>query len=111
LCSDGFSRFRKQNDEEVHNAELCEATKYLRDVVVPDFAVQWINLVREVGKDVSAVSIVTSLHRSGVNVRYLGLVFQKLNEMEASMKYPDTIISKDIRAWFTWNRLQDALSH
>lgn len=98
LCSDGFSRFIKGNDDHIHNAELQEATKYLRAVVVPDFATQWIKLIREAGKDVSEVSVVTSMHRCGINMRYLGLVFQKLTEMESSSKYPDTISSKNIQS-------------
>jgi hypothetical protein len=38
LCSDSFSNFVKNYNADEHNKEIEEATKYLRNVIIPNFA-------------------------------------------------------------------------
>eukprot|EP01116_Phalansterium_solitarium_P022569 TRINITY_DN7502_c0_g1_i1.p1 TRINITY_DN7502_c0_g1~~TRINITY_DN7502_c0_g1_i1.p1 ORF type:complete len:1638 (+),score=449.85 TRINITY_DN7502_c0_g1_i1:121-5034(+) len=89
LCSDGFSRFiRNDPDREHYNDEIREATTYLLETVVPDFAKQLLSLYQDwktKGETPDRFPLVMELHRSGINVRLIGRVAENLEYS----KFPD----------------------
>eukprot|EP01116_Phalansterium_solitarium_P021277 TRINITY_DN6548_c0_g1_i1.p1 TRINITY_DN6548_c0_g1~~TRINITY_DN6548_c0_g1_i1.p1 ORF type:complete len:1106 (+),score=432.25 TRINITY_DN6548_c0_g1_i1:73-3390(+) len=72
LCSDAFSPFIYEHDPEEHQAEVREATEYLRGTVVKEFAMSLVNCAE--------ANFMHSLHSMGINVRLLGLVRSHLSD-------------------------------
>jgi hypothetical protein len=68
LSSDAFSGMGKHNHEE-HNREVLEATTYLLDTTIYDFA-QSLDQMSDLNNLVWELTELT--HRSGINIRYLG---------------------------------------
>jgi hypothetical protein len=64
LSSDALSCFG-QAEGEVFNADVAEATKYLLEVVIPEF-------VQSMQKESSGDRLVLRMHQKGINARYLG---------------------------------------
>lgn len=69
LSSDAFSLFGRDNSAE-HDAEVVEATRFLLDKVIPDFA----QALAADEKELKPWRIVEELHRAGINTRHLGRV-------------------------------------
>lgn len=69
LSSDAFSRWGKDNNQ-VHNREAREATQYLLNVVIPQFAnrldEKWQTSIEP------KYDLVSEMHREGINIRHLG---------------------------------------
>jgi len=70
LSSDAFSAFGKDNAS-VHNGEVIEATKLLRERIVPQFAKDLDSMPAE---KLSRLGLTDALHRQGLNLRYMGLL-------------------------------------
>lgn len=75
LCSDAFSSFQLAARERFEN-DIIEATKRLRAVIIPEISR---NLDKNSTSYMSLIDLrekfpafINSLHRNGVNVRYLG---------------------------------------
>ena len=76
LCPDAFSRFLLEEDMKYHNDKIRQATKYLEEVHIPEFAYKLITEINHEFDGCSAdVNITEELHRHGINVRYLGIHF------------------------------------
>jgi hypothetical protein len=80
LCADSFSGFYLQNRER-HNDEVAAAVERLEKTLIPDFASQFeLQFLQKHSEeeyepsDEDFVSLINSLHRNGINVRYLGVV-------------------------------------
>lgn len=84
LCPDAFSGFILQDpDIKVHNTEIREATQYLHDHVIPAAVkdLKW-SIHEAVNSDrFSSLRIPEMLHRSGVNMRYLGRCFRATDDL------------------------------
>lgn len=63
-------------------------------MVIPQFTAQWIQLVKEVGENLQEVSIVLAMHRNGINMRYLGMLYELLEKEENSAAVQGTLHSK-----------------
>lgn len=72
LSSDAFSNLGKDNYEE-HNREVLEATTYLFDTTIREFAM---SLEMQEQNDSLVWELTELTHRSGINIRYLGVVRQ-----------------------------------
>eukprot|EP01133_Synstelium_polycarpum_P015910 gene15910-18908_t len=77
LCSDSFSRFIRGHDDERLNNEMLDATMYLLNTTIPELAEE-LNQVSIDSDNVYHFPIAERLHKSGVNVRYLGHVRQRV---------------------------------
>jgi hypothetical protein len=84
LSSDAFSGFGRHN-EEIHNAEVWLATKYMLDVLIPNLA-QVLNEGNNRVKTSQQLS--QMLHKAGINLRYLGLLRTHLKETNPSQDSP-----------------------
>jgi tetratricopeptide (TPR) repeat protein len=86
LCSDGFSRFLSLDPERpLHNRTLRVATIHLFERTIPDFARgELLPQAREAGLagTLHEYRLVQVMHRSGINARYLGMVFRHVPESE-----------------------------
>ncbi len=71
LSSDMFSRFGGADNAQTHNREGVQATAHLLDVVVPRLAKK---LDQTAADALQLAQLTELLHRSGVNMRYLGVV-------------------------------------
>jgi len=70
LSSDAYSLFGKDNSTE-HDAEVTEATMFLFNQVIPDFA----NTLSRMDESILTASrFIEELHRAGINIRHLGRV-------------------------------------
>jgi hypothetical protein len=72
LSSDAFSAFGS-TDSEIHNREIEEATLHMESVVVPKFS-DWLE-DNEPGTTSDDHSLSQLMHRNGINVRYLGVLY------------------------------------
>jgi tetratricopeptide (TPR) repeat protein len=72
LCSDVFSEFQMNGKElDGYEADLVEASGYLKDVVIPQFVKQLDNL-QIIPLD--SEEFTQTMHENGINVRYLSLI-------------------------------------
>ena len=71
LSSDAFTMFGI-HDSEKHDAEVRQASEYLHNVVIPEFANCLSN--DHDNHNISIDDIIIKLHRAGINIRYLGEV-------------------------------------
>eukprot|EP01102_Stenamoeba_stenopodia_P002205 TRINITY_DN1198_c0_g1_i1.p1 TRINITY_DN1198_c0_g1~~TRINITY_DN1198_c0_g1_i1.p1 ORF type:complete len:1050 (+),score=251.40 TRINITY_DN1198_c0_g1_i1:69-3218(+) len=70
LSSDAYSLFGKDNAAE-HDAEVTEATMFLFQQVIPEFA----DLLSRMDETtLTAPRLIEELHRAGINIRHLGRV-------------------------------------
>eukprot|EP00727_Mastigamoeba_balamuthi_P008686 m51a1_g444 hypothetical protein (1769) ;mRNA; r:86393-107549 len=76
LCPDAFSNFIKDPaSEERINADVCEATRYLMEQVIPAFALELPELVQQHGVNrIETFPLTQAMHRRGINMRFLGRV-------------------------------------
>eukprot|EP01132_Coremiostelium_polycephalum_P009238 gene9238-11318_t len=81
LCSDSFSRFIRGHNEEEHNSETLEATNYLLNTTIPEL-IEELNREELSIHNVYSFPITERLHRSGVNVRYLGYLRLGCNSLD-----------------------------
>ena len=65
LSSDAFSPFGKHN-ENIHNEEVKDATKYLLTEHIPKFAASLNSYSHDIDQ------LTKLVHREGINIRYLG---------------------------------------
>eukprot|EP01119_Soliformovum_irregulare_P021101 TRINITY_DN6964_c0_g1_i1.p1 TRINITY_DN6964_c0_g1~~TRINITY_DN6964_c0_g1_i1.p1 ORF type:complete len:1087 (+),score=286.12 TRINITY_DN6964_c0_g1_i1:199-3459(+) len=79
LCSDAFSPFLNDPDSEIHNQEIREATKILKETNIPEFAEILLKIPME---ERDSFPLTPSLHAHGINVRYLGLIRAALPKEE-----------------------------
>ena len=100
LSSDAFSPFGYHNKQE-HDQEVREATNYLFDTVIPDFAGHLPEIMNNV--DVSR-HLTELVHRAGINVRYLGKIRVLLQDDTIS-----AIIFNEMCARVIKNRLRKNL--
>jgi hypothetical protein len=84
VCSDGFSSFvAKEKDRSVHNAELVQATRKLRDAGVPAVAtlIDQLHTTRDDELEFFQLEhlhrVLHITHAFGVNNRYLGLLLTR----------------------------------
>jgi len=81
LCSDSFSRFIRGHNEQEHNQETLEATSYLLNTTIPEL-VEDLNDIDINITNIYTFPITERLHRSGVNVRYLGYIRQSCQSLD-----------------------------
>ncbi|KYQ93360.1 Histidine kinase A [Tieghemostelium lacteum] len=81
LCSDAFSRFIRGHNEEEHNVEVVEATEYLLNTTIYEVADELNKLEIDIN-NVYNIPLTERLHKSGINVRYLGHVRQHCNSLD-----------------------------
>lgn len=77
LCADAFSGFMDASTCNQDNQEVKDATRMLMSVVIPDFARQLCRLLTEESRlssdgSVARFRLTEALHRSGINVCFLG---------------------------------------
>jgi len=77
LSSDAFSGFGRDNAE-THNNEVREATSFLHNTVIPNFA----SYLDSSSTPLSIEQILVHLHRNGINIRFLGEVRSHLTGHE-----------------------------
>eukprot|EP00007_Cunea_sp_BSH-02190019_P003726 CAMPEP_0174236740 /NCGR_PEP_ID=MMETSP0417-20130205/5774_1 /TAXON_ID=242541 /ORGANISM="Mayorella sp, Strain BSH-02190019" /LENGTH=1527 /DNA_ID=CAMNT_0015315423 /DNA_START=44 /DNA_END=4627 /DNA_ORIENTATION=- len=78
LCSDAISGFIVTDSKsEIHNAEVREATDHLLNVVIPKFTseLKFSMLEAQSNNLLGSLNLAEQLHRSGINMRYIGLVY------------------------------------
>lgn len=73
MCSDGYSNFIVGSDKE-HNEELEEATAYLLEKSIPNFAQDLMSFEVVLPAIYEDFPLIQTLHTNGINVRYLGLL-------------------------------------
>lgn len=74
LSPDAFTGWGKHDpDKSIHNQEVIEATQWLLNEVIPNFASQLEQLTEE---EIERLRLTEELHRHGINVRHLGRVRQ-----------------------------------
>jgi hypothetical protein len=80
LCPDSYSGFYLENRER-HNEEVLAATERLEGVLIPEFSEQFEQqfVVNHPGDEYEPQEedfnlLINSMHRSGINVRYLGMI-------------------------------------
>lgn len=94
LSSDAYTGFGRDN-EDVHNAEVWRATRYLQTILVPEMARALVQgRYRVHGRHLCQV-----LHKTGINLRYLGLlrhhirvIQTQVSDAEALARMPVTNI-------------------
>ncbi len=96
LCSDAFSGFimwDKKKDE--YNVDVCDATAYLFTNVIPNCA---LDLIHRLSDGQTGISLMTQMHRHGVNLRYIGLVLKEVVNLpnEMSLDHFDPVNKQDI---------------
>jgi len=86
LSSDVFSRWG-EHDHQVHNKEARDAFQQLQNETIPVFVKEFLHKLQTLEKqeDLDAYErkdgLITDLHTHGINVRYLGRVFDLLPEV------------------------------
>jgi len=75
LCSDSLSRFVETNQKE-YTIDVFRANNYLVNTIVPNFAKM---LASQSPDGVSRCQLIQTIHRQGINVRYIGLIYQALS--------------------------------
>lgn len=101
LSSDAFTNFGADQAQE-HNNEVLNATKYLQQQNVPQFA-KW--LCTSASTVNSFTSLVYHTHRRGINLRYLGLVRASIDVPDsASMNFPRVYIPAVAHSHLSLNR-------
>eukprot|EP01132_Coremiostelium_polycephalum_P005399 gene5399-6734_t len=73
LCADSFSNFNIV-DAETHNQEIVKAHEFLIKDVIPGFVNNLISLITT-----RKLNVKETLHKEGINLRYLGLVLYHIN--------------------------------
>lgn len=80
LCSDGYSRFVAGSEkEQEHKREINAATEYLLTSLIPRYGRDLSNALdahRLQGQKLSSFRLTEHLHGYGINVRYLGIVYE-----------------------------------
>jgi hypothetical protein len=71
LSSDAFTLFGK-HDSDTHDSEVRQATEFLHHHVIPEFA-KSLNLTPP-NSSIAIEELLEKLHRSGINIRFLGEV-------------------------------------
>jgi len=76
LCSDAFTRFISEPESVDLNNNLREATRYLLQEVIPPFAKKLDTMTGVIFVDgfIHESRMLMMIHRSGINMRYLGLI-------------------------------------
>ena len=77
LCSDSFSNFVKYYPipSKEHAIEIKDAHYYLREEIIPKFC---LILQEQDSKLFNSDQLIHSMHREGINIRYLGLIRKNL---------------------------------
>lgn len=106
LCSDAYSNFTQGTpDHAEHKREINAATEYLFAMLIPKFAAE---LVVEMDEELRMrgslknFRLTETLHAYGINVRYLGLVFQHVaspqHQLYVLAEMAARIIKNDLRS-------------
>jgi len=75
LYSDSLSPFISSACNESATQRLMEATAYLKEQTIPSFAQL---LTQQPPTETSFAQLIPAIHRQGINIRYLGLIFKAL---------------------------------
>jgi tetratricopeptide (TPR) repeat protein len=84
LCSDSFSGFiMVDRDATRHNEEIAEATEWLVDELVPHYASELLGSFKEAARylQIDEMRIAEGMHRSGINMRYIGQIYYHLTAL------------------------------
>ena len=107
LCSDAFSGFIMNDPNfEKCNSDVEEASNYLEEKIIPLFAKEFSGLV--LSGNYEEIRITEEMHSKGINMRYLGLVFQHVMRMGISplagylllLEGISRVLKRTLRTWF-----------
>ena len=97
LSSDAFSPFQKGDPEKNnHNKEIVDLFEHLRKKIVPDFAL-WLERKKE---EMKVLDLKEEMHRRGLNMRHLGLVYNKLTLDEMKNKFLTEMVLRVAKSTF-----------
>eukprot|EP01114_Cavostelium_apophysatum_P011844 TRINITY_DN2636_c0_g1_i2.p1 TRINITY_DN2636_c0_g1~~TRINITY_DN2636_c0_g1_i2.p1 ORF type:complete len:1423 (+),score=460.75 TRINITY_DN2636_c0_g1_i2:227-4495(+) len=83
LCPDAFSGFVANYQAEEHIKQIREATDYLYNKVIPEFASELNAIPNE---ELETISIKHALHKKGINLCLMGVLRQQLDENSVFQK-------------------------
>ena len=87
LSPDACSMFGR-HQASLHDADIVEATAYLKQTHIPDVA-RLVVAEAEDAREILSFSVSEALHRRGVNMRYLGLVHHELLRFKTESRLQD----------------------
>ncbi len=97
LSSDALSAWGAAGTARENNAEVKLASQWLRDVLVPQTALEIDAAVRDGTAQNSTFRVRTVVHRHGVNIRHLGLVRKACSESGAKDSVMAEIMARTIK--------------
>jgi hypothetical protein len=95
LCSDGFSQFLRVDAEKSKiNSDLAQATKFLKEEIVPAAAGVFSSFTE---KELESVNVKLFLHGYGINLRHLGLFISFLTQKRQREMAMVEMVARSIR--------------